>query len=293
MTELAEIPTGTALAAAAPAGSIRKSLAEYAADLDAAYKLAQALCVTPFAPKDFQGKPEAAAAAILKGDSLGLSPMGSLDAIFVVHGRPAMYARTMTGLLVSAGGEIERIEATAERVVVRARLNPRRAWQEFEWDMDRAKLAGYTSNAKYKSNPVEMLYAKAATEAVRTVAPHLLAGLPSAEEVWLGDLEEIVDEPAPVKAEPRKPGRKVTTRRTSKAEPVPAAEAVEEETGELTSPEPIGPEQYEAIQAIYAGRGDDMPAALADMHRLIGREITHPNQLTSTEAEQIIKEHQA
>lgn len=296
MTELAVTNTATGIAPvqAAPEGTVLKSLHAYSRDLDAALAMAETLCVTNFAPKSFQGNPKSVAAVIMKGHSLGLDPMSSLEAIFEVYGRPAMYARTMAALFIAHGGELDRMEATSERVSVRARLNSSRIWQEFEWDIDRAKQAGYMSNAKYKTNPIEMLYAKCVAEAVRSVAPHLLFGLSVAEEVQLGDYDDLGEiEDTPAKPEPKKPGRKVTTRRTAKPAPEPEQELVDEETGELTSPEPIGPEQYEAIQAIYAGRGDDMPAALADMHRLIGREITHPNQLTSTEAEQIIKEHQA
>lgn len=171
------------------AGTIQ--LAEWAAELGAAHQLGTALCKTAFVPKDFMGKPEAAAAAILAGKSLGLDPMNALSNIFVVHGRPALYARTMTALVMAQGHEVIRTEASPERVTVSARRKGQQQWQDFVWTIGRAKTAGYTSNSKYQSDPIAMLTAKAQAEACRTIAPDVLAGMPySAEEMELEDLGE-------------------------------------------------------------------------------------------------------
>lgn len=69
-----EVATQTNL----PASTGTIQLAEWAAELGAAHQLGIALCKTAFVPKDFMGKPEAAAAAILAGKSLGLDPMNAL-----------------------------------------------------------------------------------------------------------------------------------------------------------------------------------------------------------------------
>ena len=67
--------------------------------METAHKLAVALCSTDMVPQTYKGKPENGAAAILYGAELGLKPLQSLQQIFVVHGTPAIYARTMSGLV--------------------------------------------------------------------------------------------------------------------------------------------------------------------------------------------------
>src|SRR6185312_11850529 len=68
----------------------------------AANQLAKALTTTTFVPKDFAGNIGDATAAILLGE-LGLSPLAALRSIYVVHGSPALYARTMVALAQSQG----------------------------------------------------------------------------------------------------------------------------------------------------------------------------------------------
>ena len=152
-------------------------LQSWAQELDAAHRLGQALCQTDFVPKDFQGRPEAAAAAILAGKALGLDPMNSLQNIFTIHGKPALYARTMAGMVMEHGHELQRTVATPEQVTIMARRKGQAEWQEFTWTMQRAQTAGYTGNKLYKTDPIAMLTAKAQAEACRTIAPDVLTGV--------------------------------------------------------------------------------------------------------------------
>jgi len=225
MSELA-IPTqqgGLELAMLAPS----VDLAAWVADLDAAHKIGTALCGTEFAPAAFRGKPDAAAAAILTGKSLGLDPMNALSNIFVVQGRPALYARTMAALVMQAGHHLRRAAATDESVTVQARRRGDAEWQDFTWDIGRATKAGYTGNKKYLTDPQAMLTAKAFAEACRTIAPDVLTGIAavSAEEVELEDLGEKPSAPAP---EPKR--RTASARLRKQAEPAPEPEPLPEGT---------------------------------------------------------------
>lgn len=235
ITQNGQIELSSPAGLPATTGTIQ--LAEWAAELGAAHQLGTALCKTAFVPKDFMGKPEAAAAAILAGKSLGLDPMNALSNIFVVHGRPALYARTMVALVMSQGHDVVRTEATPDRVTVSARRRGQDHWQEFTWTIGRAKTAGYTSNSKYQSDPIAMLTAKAQAEACRTIAPDVLAGMPySAEEVELEDMGE--QEPSAGQVETPKT-RKMTRKPAAKPEPAPQPKAAEpvadETTGEVKS----------------------------------------------------------
>ncbi|MFW0120310.1 hypothetical protein ACN08Y_10390 [Rothia sp. P5764] len=217
-------------------------LVAWANELGAAHTIASAISQTEFVPKDFRGDAAKTATGILYGKSVGLDPLAALSNIFVVHGRPAMYSRTMVALAQRAGVEFERIEATEQQVTVKARRRGAPNWQSFTWSIARAERAGYTSNAKYKTDPIGMLTAKAFTEAVRVIAPDVLMGISVSEEVELGDYE---DSPAPdakaVTAGAKKVQRKAPAK--TKAEPAtppapvvtPPAESeqADPETGEL------------------------------------------------------------
>lgn len=158
-----------------PSGAI--DLHAWADELQAAYALGEALCQTDFVPKDFKGKPHAAAAAIMAGKALGLDPMNSLSSIFVIHNKPALYARTMAAMVMQHGHELLRTVATPSEVTVMAKRKGQDEWQQFTWTIERAKTAGYTSNPLYQKDPIAMLTAKAQAEACRTIAPDVLNGV--------------------------------------------------------------------------------------------------------------------
>ena len=160
-------------------------LTRQAEAMGAAHKLATVLSNTQMVPQIYRGKPDDAAAAILYGAEVGLKPQQALQQVFVVHGQPAIYARTMVALLKAKGYRFETVESTDEAVTVRA-TSPRGEVEEATWTIDRAKKAGYTSNKKYSTDPQAMLYSKAASEVSRKIAPDVLLGIRySAEDLEL------------------------------------------------------------------------------------------------------------
>lgn len=192
-------------------------LQKQAEALGAAHKIATVLCSTGMVPQSYRGKPDDGAAAILYGAEVGLKPQQALQQVFVVHGQPSIYARTMVGLLKARGYRFETVDTSDESVTVRA-TSPRGEVEEATWDIARATKAGYTSNKKYTTDPQGMLYAKAASEVSRKIAPDVLLGIRySAEDLEL--------EPLPVHAtaervdRPRR-GRSALDRAKKKPEPV-------------------------------------------------------------------------
>lgn len=169
--------------------------------MEAANKLGIALAQTDMVPKDYKGKPDNATAAILFGAEIGLSPLQALQNIFIVNGKPAVYARTMAAQVISAGHKLIEIEAGPGQVTWAGERADSGERFESTWTIERATKAGFTSNAKYKSQPTEMLRAKAIAEVCRSMAPEVLVGMPSVRE-------ELELEPRPVKAKAEriKPG---------------------------------------------------------------------------------------
>ncbi len=62
------------------------------ATFDDAYRFAQMVAKSEFAPKDFRGKPESCLLAIQHGSEIGLSPMQSLQNIACINGTSFVYA---------------------------------------------------------------------------------------------------------------------------------------------------------------------------------------------------------
>lgn len=162
-------------------GAVEQLMA-HAQAMHTAKQFADALCDTDMVPAIYRGKPGNGAAAILYGAELGLSPIQALQNIFVVHGQPAIYARTAVALLKRHGVKFYTIEESPQAVTIRAERDGEA--EESTWTIERATTAGFTSNKKYQTEPQAMLWAKAAMEVSRRIAPDILLGIAySAEEM--------------------------------------------------------------------------------------------------------------
>lgn len=253
----------------------------------AAHSLATSLAQTTFVPKHFQGKPGDATAAIILGDELGLSPLSALRSIHVISGTPGLYARTMAALVLSHGHEIWTEEETERKVTVAGRRRGSEHIERVTWTIERATKAGYTSNAKYKTDPIAMLYARASGDVARRVAPDVLAGVPySVEEIELGETPTVTV----ARESTRRP-----VARAPKPEPVepeiPEPEIVAEVEPEPTAaPEPITAAQLKGLHAALgdAGMGNDRDGALRFYAEIVGREVDSSKALTKAEASQVI-----
>ena len=269
MTEIAQVQ-GNGLAAfspqpdpmagvpSAPQGSAVNTLEGWAQELDAAFRLSQMVCQTAFAPQHFRGKPEEAATAMLYGHTIGLPPMVAIKSIYVVHGTPAIYAKTMYAIALAAGHQIERVHATEQSVKFRCRRKGSQQWQDVEWTIERARQAGYTTNKQYQSNPIGMLGAKCMAEAANLVAADALAGMASVEEVQLGDVDGAVpgveDTPAPAPSESkrtvkRKPRGKAPEPQAPDLPPAPEPEPEGEDEAAEVEDTPVMSDRAQWVQA--------------------------------------------
>ena len=190
MTEL-ELPAAAVTPVIPELGTSGANLIREAAAVMAdAHALAAAVAGTQMIPKHFQGKPDECAAAMLYGASLGLDPMQSVRQIYVVHGQAALYARAMSALVMGAGHEVWTVESTDQSVTVAGRRRGSQSVESSTWTFERANKAGYTSNAKYKTDPQAMLYSKALSEVCRKIAPDVLSGVYAVEELQMERWEQ-------------------------------------------------------------------------------------------------------
>lgn len=285
----------------------------------AANQLAISLAKTDFVPATMKDVNNATA-AIIMGDELGFSPLAALRSIYVVHGTPALYARSMVALVLSQGHSIWTVTSTAERVEVRGKRKNSDHEEVSIWTTARAIKAGYTTNKKYQTNPEEMLYSKAAAEICRKIGADVLLAIPySVEDLELDDQESVTitrSEPTTIKravkekpfvAEPEieevlaTPTLVIAPSTVSWGsdepdldEPTGAGEvswdsAVSAVSGITQLPDLITEKQLKLVQVLFKKTGlVERDAALNYVKSIINREIESSSELTKQEATKII-----
>jgi hypothetical protein len=182
--------------------------------------------------------------ALIYGAELGLTPMNALTEVFVVHGRPSIYANTMVALVQAAGHEIWTESATDVAAVVCGQRAGSEHVERVEFTFGDAKRAGYVAkNEKYTKDPKAMLYARAASICCKRTAPEVLKGIPS--------FEEILDDPRVQRA----------SAPPVAARPVTVAEIT---GGQADEPEPAESPASEATTPAAERSLADRAAVLAD-----------------------------
>jgi len=260
-------------------------LVAWAASLKAAHQIGAALCNTSFVPATFKGKPEEAAAAILFGDEIGLTPTQSLQSVYVISGKPALYARAMVAIVLAAGHEIETVEKADAKVTVRGRRRGSENWTTETWTTARAQKAGYLSNKKYATDPEAMLYARAASDLCRQIAPDALAGIGyTVEELEIAEPTKVIvarsDKPKVKAPEPVEPAFEALPDAT---DDITDAEVVEESAPAITDAQ---------LRKLGAAMGEvgitDRAARLQYVSGVVGHEVTSSKELTKAEASMVI-----
>jgi len=289
-----------------PATKMQLRLRAEVEALNDAYRFASALSKTQMVPREYQQSyipknereplGETAiqnlAAAIMYGMEIGLSAVQSAQNVFVVQGRPAVYARTMAGQVRQAGYVIEPVEESDDRCVWKALRDG--AWAFSEWTMDMATKAGYTTNDMYRKNPRAMLRAKCIADVCRIKYQDILLGMAyTVEELQLEHQTMTRIEPASVV----KGLAKLRELANNGNKKVVEAEAPPE-SGQEPEPEPepeadapaVGAQLAE-IKKLYKARGFTAKDMLGDMAQYLCRDepLRDFTELTYGEAADVIK----
>ncbi len=279
-TEVSTYEPRGEIAATDPTGG---RLVAWAQAASAAHSLAKSLSQTSFVPKAFAGNPADATAAIILGDELGLSPLSALRSLYVIGGTPALYARTMVALVMSHGHDIWTVEESDQKVTVAGRRKGSEHEERVTWTIQRATKAGYTSNKKYTTDPIAMLYARAAGDVARRIAPDVLAGVPySVEEIELSE--------TPTTTVTREATTKRRVQRAEKPEaPEPEIPAADEKaTTDLTDGT-----RKRMFALLHEVGIEDRDRQIAGISKIIGRQITSRSELTEDDARAVIVDLEA
>lgn len=243
---------------------------------DEASQLVARIIDTPFVPDYYRPKvdpratPEQKAearelaiangtAAVLQGISTGLDPLTALQNIYIVHGRPGMYAKLMVALVQAAGHEVWTEDFTGQRAIVAGRRKGTEHIERVVITMQMAQAAGWTRNPNYKTTPADMLWARAAGRVCDRIGADVLKGIAAVEAIQdeqadaqpaTRSVRRSAPAPAALPAsaapplpdadpEPSAPARKRASRKPG-AEPEPVAEpelpppGVDSATGEMS-----------------------------------------------------------
>ncbi|MEU7787706.1 hypothetical protein [Amycolatopsis sp. NPDC049159] len=293
MTELQQYQGGGDIVAQSALPAAAGALVEWAQALRSAKQIADALCVTAFCPQQFRNKPEEAAAAILAGSEIGLSPRASMNSFDIIQGSAAPRAVTLRAVVQSHGHDLWVVESTNTRAIVKGRRAGSDAEHTSTWTMDRARGLGLHTKDNWKKQPGAMLVARATAECARFVASDAILGIAYTAE-------ELADtfEPEPAAVGRASVRRRATTTRVSRPALTGAAPATVESAGEPPLPgdevppvEPAAPitePQMKKMQAIFTNAGVDRDVRLAASSAILQREISTASDLTKDEATVLI-----
>lgn len=133
--------------------------------------------------------PEAAMSLMLLAQAEGIHPMNALRQFHILHdGRPSMRADTMLAKYRMKGGKVEWLTQADDRVAQRGRWTFEGQVIEIGFTMAEAIQAGYTSatpkpGSGWHRDPAAMLRARTISRACRMLAPEIVVGLYTPEEM--------------------------------------------------------------------------------------------------------------
>ena len=216
--------------------------------MEDAFRFAQMVSKSEFAPKDFRGKPESCLLAIQHGSEIGLSPMQSLQNIACINGRPAIWGDAALAVAMASPvceSVSETIEGEGEQMVATCTAK-RRGYERptvVRFSVADAKKAGlWGKTGPWTQYPKRMLQLRARGFALRDAFPDVLKGLVTAEEAQ--DYPTTPATPEPVVVRPKFD------------EPTPAAQ----ESEERANPFEVAQASIEAATTI--ARLDQLRAAV-------------------------------
>lgn len=229
--------------------------------------------------------------AINVGSELGLGPNAAMKYLYVYRGRPAMYAEGMLALLHMRGHSHRKMERSDTRAAVAIRLRGRQDWVEYEFTIEQATQAKYLEqNAKYKTDPWSMLWARAVSIAIRSECPEILGGLDGEADVVDVVESEAVDVTARVTIEDlaaRLGGGTAPAGDVAVARAAVEAAATREAAGDSAVPM-MDQATWNALQREWkrlgvVGQGSQ-ERRTRGLLNLIGRPVEGPNEITQVEA---------
>lgn len=141
---------------------------------------ARKLMASGFVPAGIRS-PAAVLAIIMTGQEMGIPPMRALRHINVIQGKPTLSAELMMAKMLQGNVKCTWIKSDDKEAVLKAK----RPTVEFtgRYTLEEARLAGLLTKEGWKKYPGAMLRARVISLVARVVAPDLIGGLYTPEEL--------------------------------------------------------------------------------------------------------------
>src|SRR5262245_20784916 len=146
--------------------------------------------------------PAKALAIIQTGAELGIPPMHALRSINVIQGKPALSSELMAALMRRGGVRLEWLDSSPQKATLKA-TRPSGVSFTGIYSIEEAFMAGLVTKDGWKRYPAAMLRARAIALVARVIAPDMISGMYTPEELGADvDAEgavvgAVVIEPAP------------------------------------------------------------------------------------------------
>lgn len=201
--------------------------------------------------------PESALAVMLAGREMGIPPMQSFRSLYVVNQQVTMAAQHMAAKLIQAGITYAVRRMTADVCEIDfARGNGMSL--TYVYTMDEAKTAGLTGKDNWRHFPKDMLWNRCMALGARKIAPDVLAGMYTPDELGAELVDPEIIDAQPVELE---------------ALPEPAPEAAQQEPDVRPAWRDKGNQRW------FHGRLGEMAITHDEAKRLLanrlGRKLAH------------------
>lgn len=139
--------------------------------------MARAVHATEMVPKSIRGQVDTVFATMMWGAELGLSPLTSLQSVYLIEGRPTLSASFMRARILAAGHHLSWVRVSDAIVQLHGRRAGEPSGLTVTWSWTDAERARLTTKEVWRKYPRAMLCARATSELARLVFPDLLHGL--------------------------------------------------------------------------------------------------------------------
>jgi hypothetical protein len=152
--------------------------------------------------------PAAAVAVMLAGREMGLAPMHAFRVLYPINGNVTISAQYMAARLIMAGVTYDVLEMTEKACEIRFKRDNGMTLT-YRYTIEDAQRAGLTNKPNWKGFPKDMLYNRCMALGARKIAPDVLEGFYTPDEVDTSatvnvETGEVIDVTPRVVEEPRK-----------------------------------------------------------------------------------------
>ncbi len=141
------------------------------------------------------GSPQAALTLMLVCQADGLHPMQAIRLFDVIEGKPVMKAAAIQARFQQIGGKVEMVkcDATEARAIFSHPTHQPKAI-ELSYTLKDAERAGLAGKKNWRENPADMLWWRLVSKVIRKIAPGIIAGISTPDEVEDAQLEYLEPE---------------------------------------------------------------------------------------------------